>query len=200
MPPATCKGNPPSAKKRLPSIRRQAARGSSASIPHRQVRQPDSDQSFWPCPRDVLLPASAEHKAGRCALSQSAPVTERRTASRYHLEDALDPALTGLVRLRDREGSKQGAVPHGADASCRWHIRQRLPCSAVSPPEGHAGGRNRHASACAPQPAWRGLLMSAAMIVASRLASRRSEDVMPSGLERREMSRLPLRGRCRIDA
>ena len=33
MPPATCKGNPPSAKKRLPNIRRQAARGSSASNP-----------------------------------------------------------------------------------------------------------------------------------------------------------------------
>src|SRR6266536_2269189 len=64
MQPATCKGNPPSAKKRLPSTRRQAARGSSASIPQRQVRQPDPDQSFWPCPRDVLPPAAAEHNGG----------------------------------------------------------------------------------------------------------------------------------------
>jgi hypothetical protein len=72
--------------------------------------------------------ARADRSAAPRALSQSASVTERHTASRHHLEDALEPALTGLVCLRHRGGLSKAPFRMALTHHPGGRIRQRPPC------------------------------------------------------------------------
>lgn len=72
----TCRPPPAKETRRLPKRGSRVSGGKPHAAarpqsPQRQVRQPDPDQSFWPCPRDVLPPASAEHKADLAHWPQS---------------------------------------------------------------------------------------------------------------------------------